>query len=126
MTEGRHTGIKSYRDLIVWQEAMVLAEVSYRLTAKLPKEETYGLSAQIRRSAVSIPSNIAEGYARETTGSYVQFLRTARGSLRELETQLILCQRVGMLDGTDVDAALEKCDSIGRMLHGLIRSLQAS
>jgi four helix bundle protein len=78
----------------------------------------------MRRSAVSIPSSIAEGYARETKPSYVQFLRTARGSLRELETQLLISQRVGMLEENDVALALEKCDAVARKLHGLIRSLQ--
>ena len=88
--------IRSYRDLKVWQLAMDLAEESYRISQTMPITETYGLTSQIRRSAASIPANIAEGYGRESTGSYVHFLKTARGSLRELETHVLLAQRIGM------------------------------
>ena len=82
--------IESHKDLEVWQMAMTLAEDCYHLTARFPKDEVYGMSAQIRRAAVSIPANIAEGYGREQTGSFIQFLRIAQGSARELETHLIL------------------------------------
>ena len=84
--------IESYKDLDVWQVAMTLAQESYLLTARFPKDETYGMAAQIRRAAVSIPANIAEGYGRDQTGSFVQFLKIAQGSARELETHLILAK----------------------------------
>jgi four helix bundle protein len=88
--------IESYRDLRVWREAMDLAETCYRLTAGFPREEMFGITAQIRRAAVSIPANIAEGYGRDSKGSYGQFLRVAQGSLKELETHLLLSQRLGL------------------------------
>jgi four helix bundle protein len=90
--------IQSYEDLEVWQMAMTLAEQCYRLTATLPREEAYGLSAQIRRAAVSIPANIAEGYGRDQTGNFLNFLRIAQGSARELETHLLLVSRLGVAD----------------------------
>ena len=124
--EDSNKSIRSYRDLIVWQDAMALAELCYRLVAKFPKDELYGITSQIRRAAVSVPSNIAEGYGRESAGSYVQFLKTSRGSLRELETQLMLCERIGLAQAEDVAQALEQCDSVGKKLHGLIVSVQRS
>ena len=81
--------IKSYRDLRVWREAMGLAVATYQLSGELPKHELYGLTSQIRRAAASVPANIAEGYGRESKGSYVQLLRVAQGSLKELETHLL-------------------------------------
>src|SRR5882672_3415939 len=86
---GHKAPINSYRDLVVWQESMNLAEASYRLTASFPKEEAYGLTAQLRRSGSSIPANIAEGYGRDSRGAYVQHLRVAQGSLKEFETHLL-------------------------------------
>jgi four helix bundle protein len=118
--------IRSYRDLGVWQEAMALAEAAYRITTTFPKEELYGMSGQIRRSATSIAANIAEGYGREATGSYIQFLKVAKGSLRELETHLLLAQRVELVRREGVQPLLGQCDKVGKMLHGLIRSLQRS
>jgi len=85
--------IESYKDLEVWQMAMTLAQDCYLLTTRFPKDEMYGMSAQIRRAAVSIPANIAEGYGRDQTGPFVQFLRIAQGSARELETHLILTEK---------------------------------
>ena len=82
--------IRSYRDLLVWQRAMALAESCYRLTGRLPSRETYGLSSQVRRCAVSVPANIAEGHARLHRGDYIRYLSIARGSLSELETLLVL------------------------------------
>ena len=116
--------IRSYRDLAVWQEAMALAVACYRLTKAFPKEELYGMSGQIRRSATSIAANIAEGYGREATGSYIQFLKVARGSLRELETHLLLAESVDLVRSDGVQPLLTQCDRIGKMLYGLIRSLQ--
>jgi four helix bundle protein len=116
--------IESYRDLRVWREAMDLAELCYRLTSGFPRREIFGLSAQLRRSAVSIPANIAEGYGRDSTGSYLQFLKVAQGSLKELETHLILSTRLGFAPEEEVDAALSRCSTIGKMLRSLIRSIQ--
>ena len=92
--------IQSYEDLEVWQLAMTLAEQCYQLTATFPREETYGLSAQIRRAAVSIPANIAEGYRRNRTGNFLNFLPIAQGSVRELETHLLLASRLNVVDAT--------------------------
>src|ERR1700689_3478188 len=89
--------IQSYRDLRVWRDSMTLAEMCYRLTRGFPKEEMFGLSSQIRRSAASIAANVAEGHGRENTQSFIQFLRIAQGSLKELETHLLLAERVGLI-----------------------------
>jgi four helix bundle protein len=122
--EEKTNAIRSYRDLVVWQDAMSLAESCYRLVANYPKDELYGLTSQIRRAAVSIPSNIAEGYGRESSGSYLQFLKVSRGSLRELETQIMLSERVGVATTEQAKVALEKCDHVGKKLHGLIAAVQ--
>jgi four helix bundle protein len=103
---------------------MTLAESCYRLTRTLPKEELFGLTSQIRRSAASIPANIAEGYGRENTRTFIQYLRIAQGSLKELETHLLLAQRLGFLPARSVDPAMEQCEVLGKMLRSLIRSLQ--
>lgn len=103
---------------------MMVAERSYFLIRKFPKEEVYGLTSQIRRAAVSVAANIAEGYGRETPGSYVQFLRISQGSLKELETHLILCQRIGMSAADETQNVLEQCDETGKMLRALIRAIQ--
>jgi four helix bundle protein len=116
--------IRSYRDLKVWQEAMALAEACYDLTRAFPKEEMYGMTSQIRRAAVSIVANIAEGQGRETTSVFVQFIRMAQGSLKELETHLILSQRVRLAPASDIEPLLARSDELGRMLRSLIRSLQ--
>ena len=114
--------ITSHRDLIAWQEALTLVEIVYRDTAKFPREETFGLKTQIRRAAVSVPSNIAEGSARITTGELVQFLGIARGSLAELETQLELAVRLGFL--TEATAATTQANRVGKLVSALLRSLQ--
>jgi four helix bundle protein len=112
-------------DLEVWQQSMALTEECYRLTGSFPKDEVYGITSQIRRSAVSIPANIAEGYGRELTGSFLQFLRISQGSAKELETLLLISNRVG-LSTQDVTApVLERCTSVSKMLRSLIRSLEA-
>ncbi len=116
--------IQSYRDLRVWQEAMTLAELIYRLTKAFPKDELFGLTAQMRRASVSIPANIAEGYGRESTGAYVQFLRVSQGSLEELETHALLAARVGILSEVDSANLLSQAEAIGKMLRALIRSLE--
>ncbi|MBV9634958.1 MAG: four helix bundle protein [Methylobacteriaceae bacterium] len=118
--------IKSHQDLRVWKEAMSLAEQSYTMTRGFPRDEVFGMTAQIRRSAASIPANIAEGYGRDSVGSYVQFLRTAQGSLKELETHVILASRVGLVAGEHTSGVLSKAEIVGKMLRSLIRVLQGS
>ncbi|CDX44454.1 S23 ribosomal protein [Mesorhizobium sp. SOD10] len=115
--------INSYKDLIVWQQAMDLAVGTYTLTKAWPKEELYGLTSQIRRSATSIPANIAEGYGRDNTGSYQQFLRIAQGSLKELETHLQIAERIGLATGNEVHHMLSATEAIGKMLRQLIIKL---
>ena len=115
--------VRSYRDLHVWQDAMDLAVACYELTSGFPRAEMFGLSSQIRRSSTSIAANIAEGYGRQSTGAYIQFLRIAQGSLKELETYLLLSERVGLVTREAVTALLASCESVGRMLVALIRSL---
>ena len=104
---------------------MGLAEGCYRLTRSFPRAELHGLTSQIRRSAVSIPANIAEGYGRDAKGSYVQFLEIGRGSLKELETHLLLATRVDLMTVDAASPTLARCEVVGKMLNGLIRSLEA-
>lgn len=105
---------------------MVIAEACYELTSKFPREEMYGLTSQIRRAAVSIAANIAEGYGRDQTGMYIQFLRISMGSSRELETLILLAQRVGISsDAAKGAAVLSKCAEVSKMLRAMIRSLEA-
>jgi four helix bundle protein len=103
---------------------MDLVELSYRLTKAFPRDELFGLTSQIRRASVSIPSNIAEGYGRDQTGGYVQFLKVAQGSLKELETQLLLALRLELVAADRASLTLGKCEEVGKMLRALIRSLQ--
>ena len=117
--------IKSYRDLDVWQKAMDLIEVTYRLTKLLPKEETFGLAIQMQRAAVSVAANIAEGHGREHLGDYLRHLSFARGSLMELETLVFAGQRVHRLPEGEIRSLLEMSDRVGRMLAGLQKSLRA-
>jgi four helix bundle protein len=117
--------IRSYRDLDVWQVSIALAELCYLESKKFPRDELFGMTAQIRRAASAIPANIAEGYGRETPGAFIQFLRIAQGSLKELETHLILSQRIEMLSAEPAEKLLAECDRVGRMLRNFIRSLQA-
>lgn len=117
--------IKSYRDLRVWQEGMNLAEACYRMTRSFPKEETYGMTSQIRRASSSIPANIAEGYGRKTRKEYIQFLYVAQGSLKELETHLLLAQRVELATPQIIQPILNQCDSVGKPLLALIRALES-
>jgi four helix bundle protein len=103
---------------------MALAESCYRLTRQFPRDELFGLTSQIRRAAGSVPANIAEGHGRENTGSFVQHLRISQGSLKELETHMLLAERVGVLPALDLQPVLTQCESLGKMLRALIRSLQ--
>ena len=101
-----------------------MAELAYRITRRFPKEELYGMTGQIRRSAASIAANIAEGHGRENSGTFVQHLRISQGSLKELETHLMLAMRVNLAREEDVAPFLERCDELGRMIRSLIRSIQ--
>jgi four helix bundle protein len=103
---------------------MTLAESCYRLTRRFPREELFGLTSQIRRAAGSVPANVAEGHGRENTGNFVQHLRISHGSLKELETHLLLAERVGVLPAVDLHPTITQCESVGKMLRALIRSLQ--
>lgn len=116
--------LKSHRELFVWQKATDFAVECYRFSALFPKSETYGLSSQIRRAAVSIPANIAEGYGRGSRKEYIQFLLIARGSLKELETHIIISEKLAYLTPAQCDLELAQTDEIGRMLSSLIRRLK--
>jgi four helix bundle protein len=116
--------IQSYRELEVWQSGMDLAEDCYRVTKIFPKEELFGLTNQIRRAAVSIPANIAEGQGREHTKEFLHHLSIARGSLMELETHLMLSQRVGLIDQATTSPLLAQTERISRMLSGLRKALE--
>jgi four helix bundle protein len=115
---------QSYKDLVVWQKGIALAKIVYRLTQNLPPEEKFGLVAQMRRSAVSIPSNIAEGQARHTT-EFIQFISHAEGSVAELDTQLILSVELEFCDRSSATPAFELVDEPRRMLNVLRRKLSA-
>lgn len=108
----------------MWQRAMDLAVECYGLTKEFPREEAYGLVSQIRRAAASVPANIAEGHGRDATGFFIQHLKFAQGSLKELETHLMLSNRVGLVALPKIEQAMRLADEIGKMLRSLIRSLQ--
>jgi four helix bundle protein len=116
--------VRSYRDLKVWERAMDLVVESYAITKRLPKSETYGLASQIQRAAVSVPANIAEGHGREHLGDYLHHLSVANGSLMEVETHLLLAQRLSYVAADDVARALQMSSEVGRMLAALTRSLK--
>lgn len=115
--------LNSYRDLIAWQRSMDLAVLVYNVSKSFPREEIYGLTSQLRRASVSIPSNIAEGAERRTSGEFLQFLGTAQGSLAEVETQLLLCNRLNILPDEKCDELMEKAAELGRILSGLQYSI---
>jgi len=116
--------VTNYRDLQVWRKALDWAEAIYRATSRWPRDERFGLISQVRRSALSVASNIAEGAARRTTGEFLQFVGIAQGSLAEAETQLLLAQRLGYLAKGDASALLGAGTEISRMLAGLASSLR--
>ena len=107
---------KSYRDLIVWQKSMDLVDMVYRLSREFPSEELYTLSSQMRRAAVSIPANIAEGYGRQSAKEFRQFLSIARGSVFELETQMEIAVRQGFLCENQAEPVYRQCQNIGKIL----------
>ena len=116
--------VRHYRDLLVWQKAIIWVEAIYACTRDWPSDERFGLISQVRRAAVSVPSNIAEGCARRSTGEFIRFLSIARGSLAEVETQLIIAQKLSYLDRDLLNSRLESADEISRMLAGLITKLE--
>jgi len=111
--------MKGHRDLIAWQKAMELVTEVYRITRNFPKEELYGLTSQIRRSAVSVPSNLAEGHGRNSRKEFHQFVGQARGSLVELETQLEIAANLGYVPKDVADALLTRASEVGRLVNGL-------
>jgi len=117
--------IRNYADLIAWQKAMTLAESVYKTTQLLPREERYGLVSQMRRAAVSIPSNIAEGEGRGNDGNLLHSLGVAYGSLRELETQTLLAKRLRLLKDNEVQVVFDQCDEVGRLLNGLMKTVRS-
>jgi four helix bundle protein len=116
--------LSSYRDLLVWQKAMELVVETYRLSSRFPKEEQYGLTSQLRRASVSVPSNIAEGYGRASRKEYLQFLYVGQGSLKETETQIILAEMLGYASKDATKPLLERAEVVGKLLGGLIRALR--
>ena len=119
------TSLRSYRELTVWQKSIDLTVNVYALTRRFPAAEKYGITSQMRRAAASIPANIAEGQARRTTGEFLQSLGVARGSLAEVETFVILCERLRLIDATESANLSSNCAEINKMLHALMKSLSA-
>ena len=118
--------MKSYKDLVVWQKSMSLVTEIYKITRSFPKEEMYGLVYQIRRCAISIASNIAEGYGRQSTTDYVRYLQISRGSLYELQTQLEVCVNIKYVNKSDYNNLSQLSDEIGKMLNILIKKVKES
>ena len=121
--ETSSTKLKSYKELVVWQKAVELVAEVYAATAQFPREEIFGLTSQLRRSAVSVPSNIAEGQGRATKGEFVQFLANARGSICELETQILIARKLGCLSPEGGQILASRTTEVARILNGLLTSL---
>jgi four helix bundle protein len=117
--------IQDYKDLTAWQSAMALCERVYRESEQLPEHERFGLTAQMRRAAVSIPANIAEGYGRGSRRDYSRFVRLARASAAELETELLLAHRLGMLSGAGFDDLMRELAQVRQLIQGLVRALDS-
>ncbi len=115
--------VESYRDLVAWRNAMEIVEAVYAATSRFPADEKFGLVSQLRRAAVSIPSALAEGHERASTREYSHYVSIAKGSLAEVETQVLIAQRLGYMESTTVDRLLSRCDEQGRLLRGLRKSL---
>ena len=118
--------VKSYKDLIVWQKAMDLVELVYQATKRFPREELYGLTNQLRRASVSVPSNIAEGQARNSTAEFRNFLSIARGSLAEVETQLLIAERLHYIDSVKLRELLNIQTEVNKMTNALMGKLATS
>ena len=112
-----------YKELTVWQKSILLAEITYKLLKCLPVEEKYALAEQMRRAVISIPSNIAEGHGRGNNKEFIYFLKVANGSKTELETQLILCEKLGYLSKEQIAPAFQLLNEIGKMIFSLIRNI---
>jgi len=123
MDASRKNGVQSHRDLLVWQKSMALAKEIYKITAKFPPEEKFGLISQMRRAVISVPSNIAEGQARNTTGEFVLFISHAEGSLAELDTQLMLTIELDFLSSEKAKPCADAIAELRRMLNGLRRAI---
>ena len=117
--------VRTYRDLEAWQRAMSMVEQCYGVTKNFPREERFGLTGQLRRAAVSVPSNVAEGSSRLTTGAFINHVSIALGSLAEVETYVDIALRLGYLPGTSAKALDEVSGSVGRLLNGLLRALRS-
>jgi four helix bundle protein len=115
--------LKSHKELLAWQKAISLVEAVYGLSRGFPKDEIYGLTAQLRRAAVSVPSNIAEGQGRKSTKEFLHHLSIAYGSLMETETQLLISERLGYAQTAQVTEVLEQLAEVGRLINGLSNSL---
>ena len=124
MTEAQRS-IKTYRDLQIWQKSMTLVTEVYKISKGFPKDEAYGLTSQIRRCSISIPSNIAEGYGRNSTNEYIHFLRIATGSLYELQTQIEICMNLDYLNRGEFDKLYELSREIERMISSLAGKLSS-
>ena len=122
----RKPPLRSYRELVVWQKAVALVIEVYSITTEFPRDEIYGLTSQMRRSAVSVPSNIAEGQGRATKGEFIQFLCHARGSLFELETQIVIAHALGYVRPEDEERVTVQVTEVARILNGLLTSLGVS
>lgn len=118
--------IRSFRDLIAWQKAVALCKGVYAISATFPDAERFGLTAQIRRAVVSIPSNIAEGYGRRRTKDYMRYLDVARASLYEVDTQLVLARELGFASDSDLEPLILLLNEAGRILSGLIASVEGA
>jgi four helix bundle protein len=116
--------MKTYRDLIVWQKSMTFVTEIYKLTASFPKEEIYGITSQIRRSAVSVPSNIAEGYGRKSTGDYLRFLNIASASLYEIQTQTEISRNLNYIQRDQFEYIYELSRELERMLSSLVAKVK--
>ena len=116
--------VRNHSDLIAWQKAMDLVQLVYACTNRFPKEELYGVTSQVRRAAVSIPSNIAEGQGRKSTNEFLRYLSMAHGSLREVETQVIIAARLRYLEEADTNNLLTLASEVGKLINGLTNSLK--
>ena len=117
---------KGYQELLVWQRALALSESTYRVSARLPQREEYGLTSQMRRAAVAISANIAEGQGRRTSGAFLNHLSIARGSLQELETHVILASKLEYIQPQEKELLLTQTADVGRLLNGLMNALRRS
>jgi four helix bundle protein len=115
---------KTYKDLVVWRKAMQLVTDTYKLTEHFPRSEMFGLCSQLRRAVISVPSNIAEGQGRDSVKEFLHHLSISYGSLTEPETQIQIAANLTYIDQNDADGLLQKCDEVGRLLNGLLRSLR--